>query len=1502
MKKLISSFICLCMILSIIPTSIMAEESNVYEIYVSTAGDDSAVGTIDSPLNTIEGARDKIRSLKNEGVNPEDGFIVYLRGGDYQQTECFELDSRDSGTMSAPVVYSAYPGEEVTLAGGANIPGSAFKKVTDISVLNKIIDTTAREKVVVADLKKMGYTDFGEPYWPGAYSYSASWLTAPEVASPELFVDGQVQTLSRYPNNGFMKIKEVFDVGAIPRNWEADRIGDERYVPEDQRDPEDTFEISFDDDRYLKWTTVPPGSALMYGYFWYDWADHTVPIEKVENGRVYSSEPSWYGVLEGQRIYVMNLIEEIDIPGEYFLDRENGLLYLYPTKDLTTADIKLSMLEDDLIHINGAENITFNGIKMTAMRSSAVVINSGKNIEIRDCEIEYTADYAVVMRSVTRNCRVVDSYLHDVNGGIYMRSGDIPTLTAGNGKVINNVITRFSRINKTYRPAVQLDGVGNYIEHNEISDAEHCAIQYAGNNHSISYNEIYNVCKQADDMGAIYSGRSWVQRGTKIHYNYLHDIKTDSDGEIGLFIIYNDDRLSEQSIVGNLFEDCDGFAYFSNGGRDNVFSNNIIVNQEKSYRFGAIIPPDPIAVNPVNLMKTLDSVPWQNAVWTEAYPRLATILDVEGEATYPNNCTAGDNILVNCGAKTNDEEGIHPVTSQRGTFTSDYEASSVSFGENYYVPENSPVYTTLPSFKNLPVTKMGTYAEATPDESEDAVFFDDFESETDSIPDNWQLFKETSTGVMTIETEGDNKFLRVTPQNNWAKGDEIPGAITKPGKVKVFTDKGPVVVKMKIRSRDIVGVNTRQNIRLSYDSISPDTSKANEKVLFVTRDFGSITDIFCFATTSDSSVINSDYSVVNNTWYDVTAIIDLVSKKVNYIVGNKSGGYKRYNINISGSSLASLDVVSSVTLLMDQVSPGNYTDIDDVSVDYLPDVKNFYDDFEEESDEVPDNWKVALTSADTTATVREENGNKYLRLEATAQRWSSALPSVVTKDEAVSMPLTDKPVLVKYRTRLSTDSSSKIQFITRAGIPGGADSATEIIGNEYQPFTIRTVDGVTNLYYYTTNTYPSACSTISFEKDEWYDIYALTDPVVSTVKYVVGNEKVGFVAFNDAAMEKIGYASVDVIDNLSAMLCYANPGAYMDLDEVYVGYPENYKDYLPEVLSFSDTFEDAASDSVPGNWVDRTGASSLKVMEEDGNKFLRVTKNTGIKGVAQVSTRDGIINLPWKDNSRGIVIEAKIRQQNLDYRSLLMVNAPYFVKDSEIETSYSTPFFIHTNAQAYFMPDFLSANTFAKVGEWEHYRAEILPGLTKTEIRHYFNGNYITSTFASAEKMPELFNPDSLTSLSFVWRPASGKPSEATTEGYMDFDDVRIYERQDIISDVRMTDEKGAGIYDIKNGTVNINASLFNDETKRTFDVYAAVYTKQGSGWKITEIKSIENSEGRPYLEANAWEKTTGTASVTVTDDSNQKIKVFVWYRTAETDSAEKSLAMKSVCPSYVLD
>ena len=132
MKKIISICVTVALLLSVC-TSIVCgaapnEEAGRGVIYIAENGDDANEGTIDKPLKTFHGARDKIRALKNEGVSYPKGFVVYARQGDYLFDESLELTKDDSGTESAPIVYRSYPGETATLIGGVKISGKDLKR------------------------------------------------------------------------------------------------------------------------------------------------------------------------------------------------------------------------------------------------------------------------------------------------------------------------------------------------------------------------------------------------------------------------------------------------------------------------------------------------------------------------------------------------------------------------------------------------------------------------------------------------------------------------------------------------------------------------------------------------------------------------------------------------------------------------------------------------------------------------------------------------------------------------------------------------------------------------------------------------------------------------------------------------------------------------------------------------------------------------------------------------------------------------------------------------------------------------------------------------------------------------------------------------------------------------------------------------------------------------------------------------------------------------------
>ena len=73
----------------------------------------------------------------------------------------------------------------------------------------------------------------------------------------------------------------------------------------------------------------------LFGYWHFLWADATIKIGKIdtEAKTITTAEPYHYGGrgmsnTQGIIYYAFNLLEEIDQPGEWYLDREAGILYL----------------------------------------------------------------------------------------------------------------------------------------------------------------------------------------------------------------------------------------------------------------------------------------------------------------------------------------------------------------------------------------------------------------------------------------------------------------------------------------------------------------------------------------------------------------------------------------------------------------------------------------------------------------------------------------------------------------------------------------------------------------------------------------------------------------------------------------------------------------------------------------------------------------------------------------------------------------------------------------------------------------------------------------------------------------------------------------------------------------------------------------------------------------------------------------------------------------------
>ena len=148
-------------LISICILMFMGADAMAKELFVAPGGSDQNSGTKEKPFATLERSREEVRILQRKEGLPKGGVIVWLRGGTYEFNETFELTKEDSGTKDAPIVYRAFEGEEVRLAGGKGIPSSAFKTLTDSTILKRLVPA-ANGKVLQVDLKAQGITNFGE--------------------------------------------------------------------------------------------------------------------------------------------------------------------------------------------------------------------------------------------------------------------------------------------------------------------------------------------------------------------------------------------------------------------------------------------------------------------------------------------------------------------------------------------------------------------------------------------------------------------------------------------------------------------------------------------------------------------------------------------------------------------------------------------------------------------------------------------------------------------------------------------------------------------------------------------------------------------------------------------------------------------------------------------------------------------------------------------------------------------------------------------------------------------------------------------------------------------------------------------------------------------------------------------------------------------------------------------------------------------------------------------
>jgi hypothetical protein len=561
------------------------------EIYVSPTGSDENTGTKGKPLKTVRKAMKLLRS-KRAGGAPKEGRVL-LQEGTYYLNSQLKIGRADSGVAPTierekweidpgwPTVVCSAPGESATLSGGRRITG--FKPAE----INGIQAVAAKIPAV-----KSGRWDFHH-----------------------LWVNGKRAPRTRFPEEGLFRIAGLVD---DPARKKDTRVGAGvspgagfrkfKFGRGDLKDFANIGDVDF--------------VALHF------WVASRIPFKHIDTKKKvaelafrptyqltddFSKTPTEY--------YIENVREALKHPGQWYLDRCEGMLYYIPREDEAIESIEViapvlpRVVEvSDVSHVH-FKDLTFSHTEYTPDAvtreingqalpwvSAAVSISGSNRCTVQDCTVEHVGTYGISILGDSVDCEIRRCTIQDLGAGgikvfhaVDKDSNDPGAVARGRGDV-TSICRRIVISDNTirdggsyYRQAV---GVlvgkcsGVQVVHNDIHDFDYTGISvgwtwgYAESRafgNIIEYNHIYNIGRGAlSDMGGIYL--LGVAPGTRLRYNHIHDVVSRGYGGWG---IYTDEGSTDVLIESNLVYDTSVSGFHQHYGRRNIIQNNIFAYGRK---------------------------------------------------------------------------------------------------------------------------------------------------------------------------------------------------------------------------------------------------------------------------------------------------------------------------------------------------------------------------------------------------------------------------------------------------------------------------------------------------------------------------------------------------------------------------------------------------------------------------------------------------------------------------------------------------------------------------------------------------------------------------------------------------------------------------------------------------------------------------------------------------------------------------------------------------------
>jgi hypothetical protein len=453
--------------------------------FVSPKGKNSNPGSEGKPFADIDYAKLKARKISGS-------VVIYLLEGVYQLKQPIVFTAEDARKGSQTLTIKSFNNKKVTVSGSVTL--------------------------------KLKWKKYNDRIWQAA--------VMPDVLFDELFVNGKLQRMARYPN---------YDSAArFLGGTSADAVSKQRAA---------------------HWQS--PAGGYVHALHASEWGDFHYIITGKNDKNELTLEGGWQnnrrmGMHEKHR-FVENVFEELDTVNEWYYDKKTKTLYYYPPDglDITTAKFETPQIAH-LFEFKGSEkkpvtNIIIESLALTKTlrtfmqnkepllrsdwtiyRGAAVLFDGAVNCALKNCTLTNLGGNAVFFNKYNRSCTVSGCLISNIGASAVCFVGDpnavrspsfeyhqfVPlsqidrapgpktTNYPAECTVSNNLMFELGYVEKQ-SAGVQLSMCQSItVSHNTIYDVPRAGINISEGTwggHIIEYNDVFNTVKESGDHGSFNS-------------------------------------------------------------------------------------------------------------------------------------------------------------------------------------------------------------------------------------------------------------------------------------------------------------------------------------------------------------------------------------------------------------------------------------------------------------------------------------------------------------------------------------------------------------------------------------------------------------------------------------------------------------------------------------------------------------------------------------------------------------------------------------------------------------------------------------------------------------------------------------------------------------------------------------------------------------------------------------------------------------------------------------